>query len=135
MNKDTEHILKMVKSDGLLGAVSQVKLTKKTLSSIHSFWKRYPGKPEAAFNGLPYDLVSAFDPDCPYIYTEVQGGFKLCLWADLETRLSKLPTQVHSSIKIMADFQRWLYDANRKNIRDKICEMMTSCLSKKKIKK
>jgi hypothetical protein len=127
--KDT---LTVIKSDGLLSNRKVSKILNRSIDSINTFWKKYPQKTSTSFNGLTYDTVESFYPECPYLYTEARGGLKLCLWVDLVCGLEKFPLEVRPLIDTMAKFQLWLHDADEANIREKVCRILVSHLKNKK---
>lgn len=131
-----EETLTVLRSDGLLSGKDLAKVMKnRSLESLQSFWKKFPQKAEAAFNGLPYEIVEPYFPECPYLYTEVRGGMRLCLWVDIQNNIEKFPNKVRSLIDIMSEFQIWLHDATEENVRSKVCQNLLSYLKDKPRKK
>lgn len=137
MNKfsEAESIL-MFQADGILSP-AQIKtlMPKRTIISIECFWKKYEGKQLGSLNGLPFDLVEHFDPLCPYLWSEARGGYKICLWVDLSIRAHLFPKEIQSSIQIMADIQKWIFKADDKTVRDKICQIWSQGLKQPPLKK
>lgn len=127
----SDEIILLCKSDGLLSHQQiKKKLKNRNIGTIKSFFNaRFPGKQDCAFNGMPYHLVSKYDPSCPYLFTQAKDGTRICLWIDLAERIEKFPESVRESIAVMADFQIWLHQANPNTIRKKICKMIAESLS------
>lgn len=131
-----EETLTVLRADGLLSGKNLAKVMKnRSLVSIQCFWKKFPQKAEAAFNGLPYEMVEPYCPECPYLYTEVGHGVRLCLWVDIHNNIDKFPNKVRSLIEIMSEFQIWLHDATEDNVRSKVCQNLLSYLKDKPRKK
>jgi hypothetical protein len=125
-NYSEEDMLTIIRSDGLVQAKKLTKTLNRSEFAIESFWKRYPNKKVGSFNGLPYEMIKDVYPLCPYLYTEVLGGLKLCLWADLE--LLPIDQVIHESIEVMAAFQRFIFKADHSTVRIKICQMINQHL-------
>lgn len=122
-------VQKILTFDGLLSREAQAKLVGLKKDQVSDFWRRYPQHNGGGINGLELDIARFFAPSCPYLYTEYSGGFKLCLWVDIDDlKRESLPSDIKRSISQMARYQVWIHEVGREMLREHICEILMNDL-------